>query len=618
MNARPRQALSWLLATLPLAPVAGFVYFLSEWLFFVTKPSVVAALPVQDQLGVLFQAPWPLIWRLALVQLAVSVVAVVRYPHWRAVAFVPSGAIGGTLLLILLDNFTYTMFGVGMLTAGWAGRAAYAGLWPSLMVFAAWRLQVWLGPTTARVAALAVPLGVLLVVGAPTMKRAVRPVGADLSAPPPGDTHVAGTSSWPNILFLGIDGVDATSMSAYGADRSTTPFLESLKDESLFFENAFSNVGRTHGSLVALLTGRLPFATHVTFPPTILQGEDSRRHLPQMLKGLGYTTLQLGMRHYADADDAHLLGFDAANYRWQRLEDIRAGAGLDEAGAFRSAVADRLDDRLGHLFGFRHAIDGFSHVEGREESPYWRDSRRIDTLVRYLPLASQPWFVHLHLLDTHCCRYHPRRLHFTDLGPEDNARDSQLRETDEQVRQLFDTLKASGQLERTVVVISSDHTNGWTTTGRVPLIIRFPDARFRGSISANVQLADVAPTVLDYLKLPVPEWMDGVSLLDAVPADRPIFGVSEIADRRTVAAYLSAVREAGPPNYGAGSVTLIFGGHWFELDLRDGAHSSGPVLGHPLAGKAPSVAQARRLLAGKTKAAGFVVGGGRAITGAVR
>ena len=42
-------------------------------------------------------------------------------------------------------------------------------------------------------------------------------------------------------------------------------------------------------------------------------------------QGAWLHTLQIGMRHYADAEDAHLLGgFDAANYRWSRLETFRS------------------------------------------------------------------------------------------------------------------------------------------------------------------------------------------------------------------------------------------------------------------------------------------------------
>lgn len=611
----------WFLATVALAPLAGFVYFLSEWLFFVTKPSMLAALPLGGQVAALVRAPLPLVAALAALQAAASALSVVGYPRWRAVALVPPAVVTGTLLLILVDNFTYTLFGFGVLTADGAVRLLYAALWPALVVLAGTRLQEWVARHATRVAYAIAPIALLLLAGMPVGTPIERRLEPDTSAPPPVERAPGAQTGWPNILFLGIDGVDATAMSAYGAERRTTPFLDRLKDESLFFEHAFSNAGRTHGSLVALLTGRLPFSTHVTYPPTILQGDDAHRHLPGILKGLGYTTLQLGMRHYADAEDANLQGFDAANYRWQQLDAIGGRAAVDETGAFRGAVLERLDARLGRLFGFRYAVNGHAHVEGREENPFWRDDRRVDTLVRYFGFAHQPWFVHAHLLDTHCCSYHPRRLHFDGISLEVNARDSQLKEADGHLRRIIESLAAAGQLERTIVVISSDHTNGWTTTGRVPLLMRFPGARVRGTVRANVQLADVAPTVLDYLGRRIPEWMDGISLLEPerVPDDRPIFGVSRIAERETVAPYFSALRSAGPPNYGTGTVTLISGGSWFELDLADGALESGPVAGHARAAEGGAAApgeadrvrnRARRLLERQVTAAGFTIGGG--------
>jgi arylsulfatase A-like enzyme len=417
----------------------------------------------------------------------------------------------------------------------------------------------------------------------------------------------------PNILLLGIDGVDAPATSAYGNARDTTPFLKRFAGESLLFENAFTNVARTHGALVALLTGRSPFATHVTFPPTILQGDDARKHLLSVLKPMGYTTLQIGMRHYADAEDANLIGFDAANYRWQRIEDVgESGGPAGQTDVFRSAVVERFDERAARLFGAAGAIDGFAHIQGETNTPYWSDDRRVDTLMRYFEVAREPWLVHAHLLDTHCCNYRPKAMRFPEEpNTAQRAHDSQLRETDAQLETLVGALEADGRLDRTIVVIYSDHTARWTAKGRVPLIIRLPGGMPRGRVAANVQLADVAPTILDALEVETPGWMDGASLLDhhALPPDRPILGVSDIAPRQSVAPHLNALRNAEPPNYGAMTVTLIQGSEWFELNLLDGELTSGPVPGHTNpAAASVSPETARELLMARLESAGFKVG----------
>lgn len=607
--ASPRMV--WVIGTLPFAPLSAVAYFFFEWLFFVTKPSVLAELPLGRQIAVLVESPAPLVLPLVALQAVASLASIAWYPRIRAVTLIPSTAIGGLLLFVLVDNFTYTVFGFGVLTVGLTLRGIYVALLLALMGLVGWKVGQWTEWLASRgvVLTAAAILAPVMVFSA-AISRDARAT-PDVNAPPDGALSLGSSPQVPNILFLGIDGVDAPRLSAYGSARDTTPFLTSLRDESLFFENAFSNVGRTHGSLVTLLTGRLPFTTRVTFPPTILQGEDAHRHLPQMLKERGYFTLQLGMRHYADAEDANLLGFDAANYRWQRLEDVHAGSSRDEVDVFRGLVAERLDERLAQLMGSRHVIDGLAHVEGRKESPYWSDERRVATLVRSFPILRQPWFVHAHLLDTHCCSYRPRRVHFSGSRPDEDAFDSQLREADDHVRGLFDALESAGLLDRTVVVISSDHTREWTTKGRVPLIIRFPGGRPSGRIVENVQLADVAPTILDFLGVPIPSWMDGLSLLSApkTGSDRKVFGLSEVSGRRGVTSYLTALNDAGPPNYGAASATMIDGNRWFELCLNDGSLTSGPVPGHTGRRLSPAVSgeHARTLLMLKLRSAGFEV-----------
>ena len=118
--------------------------------------------------------------------------------------------------------------------------------------------------------------------------------------------------------------------------------------------------------------------------------------MPGILRGLGYHTLQIGMRHYADAEDAHPLGgFDAANYRWSRFDDLQVSAAArDETQVFQAAVAERLSDRLGQMFGFKRFVSTFEHVQGRTVSPYWSDARRVETLVQSFATAAEPWFVH--------------------------------------------------------------------------------------------------------------------------------------------------------------------------------------------------------------------------------
>ena len=92
----------------------------------------------------------------------------------------------------------------------------------------------------------------------------------------------------------------------------------------------------------------------------------------------------------------------------------------------------------------------------------------------------------------------------------------------------------------TVVVLVSDHGEelndhgGWThgkelfeESLAVPLVIRFPDRGHGVRVGAPVQQTDILPTLLDYLAIEIPSWVEGRSLLPALegepPPGRPLF-----------------------------------------------------------------------------------------------
>jgi arylsulfatase A-like enzyme len=131
-----------------------------------------------------------------------------------------------------------------------------------------------------------------------------------------------------------------------------------------------------------------------------------------------------------------------------------------------------------------------------------------------------------------------------------------IRFTDDQLGGLFQSLRDSHLLERSIVVVVADHGEEFFEHGhwqhedlyeeclRVPLIVRLPDGRTAGArIKAPVDLVSVMPTVLELLGvdptklsgLPGPVRTSGVSLGDTLltghePKSRPI--ISELINDR--------------------------------------------------------------------------------------
>ena len=104
---------------------------------------------------------------------------------------------------------------------------------------------------------------------------------------------------------------------------------------------------------------------------------------------------------------------------------------------------------------------------------------------------------------------------------------AQIELIDENVGQMLSALEETGQRDNTIVIFTSDHgdmvgDHGLCRKGcrfyeglvRVPLIISWP-AQFRRGLRSDalVELADLAPTLLEALGMPVPEEMQGRSLL---------------------------------------------------------------------------------------------------------
>jgi arylsulfatase A-like enzyme len=109
--------------------------------------------------------------------------------------------------------------------------------------------------------------------------------------------------------------------------------------------------------------------------------------------------------------------------------------------------------------------------------------------------------------------------HFVDLY------DAALNEADELVGRLMETLRDTGELEQTVVVVVSDHgeeflDHGGLTHGRtlydevlrVPLIVHAP-GRTPAEVRAPVSLVDLAPTLLELCGVAPQHVMDGRSLV---------------------------------------------------------------------------------------------------------
>jgi arylsulfatase A-like enzyme len=577
----------WLLLT-TLVVLCSFLLVFSEWLFFVTKPSFLSGLTWPQRFGVLLGSIAPPI--LPLIPLPLLLWGLQTLVSGRgsrfllsAAALIPA-AILAVLAMLLIDNFFLTILSAGIRDIPWPH-----GLWYLAS------LGILTGVLAVRAAgfcrrARAVRFWVGTAIGLVMASFLV----AFLSVRPPqaaADAESSGHGNRPNILLVGGDGLDATHLSVYGSERRTTPFLEELARSSLIVENAFSNAGPTGAALASIWTGKLPTETRLVFPPDILRGEDVFQHLPGILRMRGYRSAVVSLRHYADPFDLNLRsGFDFANGRGLARDEamfrLLSPWGFQTA-YFLQTLYERLSSRSLHLAGVQPMVDPF-HAVAREPTSLQGDHRRIRQLFDFIDGGQQPFFAHLHLLGTHGPRFRPRHRVFSE-GQEQTENwmldfyDDAILEFDGMVADLISALESRDLLDSTLLVIYSDHPRRYRIWERIPILIRFPGGHSAGRIQPNVQLIDLAPTILDYLNLPRPGWMRGLSLLTDEPPDyRPIFGAQQnYAELERGDTGFEIRRDAiGPPFYTMRYLTVVVCRHWYRLDLIRNHLQSGTVDGH--------------------------------------
>jgi len=553
-------------------------YAFMEWLFFITKPSAISILAPQDA-GLVLLATGGFF-----ALLLVAVLLVSSLPYWLinnitwklrllAIAHIVPALMLTVTALVMFDNFTYTVFKFGIVSTETWQRGLYAfGLVLVLGGFFRYSRKVTRGNPSKCASAMAI--GLLIVLSATIIYTNVT------SKSTLSDFNVGGSLqsvSRPNIIILSSDGLTAAYLSAYGYSEETTPFLKTILDDSLVAENAFPNASSTTGSTTSELTGKEPAVTKVYRYPDVLSGPDTIQHLPGILRQYGYKTVQVGTPYYVDAEKINMLnGFDIINKQPVNLKFQNAFIsvlGNTPSAHFVGTLVDRVDERLRHIFFIKDMNDAVTEVNNPKIG--MTDEERVNHIVDLLDNSQQPVFIFAHLMNTHGPHFGTNIHRFsngTDLDAEWNKalyKDAILT-FDSYIYKIYKHLEDTGQLDNTILLITTDHGYKYAVNHRIPLVIHFPENQYARKIKSNVQILDIPVTLLDFLGIPKPTWMTGLSLLDSDPP----------ADREIVSIVGGSPKKVAPPFYQIKTVQFIICQRYFQLNVQEDTLSSGDLVGH--------------------------------------
>jgi arylsulfatase A-like enzyme len=377
-----------------------------------------------------------------------------------------------------------------------------------------------------RVVVLAVPVAIAVTLA----------ICLGLPAAPRPDTGSAGRT---NVLLISIDTLRSDHLGCYGNDRVATPHIDRLAAEGVLFENAVSPMPQTNPTHTTMLTGLNPVSHGVLFNRYIhLPG--GVVSLPEVLAGNGYATAAFVSGSTLERSVSTL---------WERFElyedDFSPYAFLP-AGTMRFGVC-RLLRRAVKMAGGRTRVTPDRRSAGAA----------LSKVERWLAdNAGAPFFLFVHFFDPHGpydppppydLMYDPSYSGNLDgdwyaLSPDEkreltedpvevahmSARYAgEVSYADANVGVLLARLEELGLLERTLVVLTSDHGESLTEHGYyfdhgaylyevslgVPLIVRLPGGENGGTRREElVTLADIAPTTLDYLGISNARDTDGRSV----------------------------------------------------------------------------------------------------------
>ena len=590
---------------------ASYFYVLMEGLFFATKPSFMSRLTMWQSFSIVVTTPLMLVgaavpfWVAATLLLAAGRRVQPLAPLLERILFLAPAAITAAAALLLTDNFTYVLFGHSLGTVQGNGRYAYAALFSAVLLALAWSFErrsrslFWRRHRRRAFGACGAFLGVSVL--AAFGNAASPPAGPEISLQDERADRA-------NILILSTDGLNADHMSAYGYERDTTPFIEGILPQLLVSENHLSNNESTAGSIASLLTGKLSTATRVLSSPDAFVGDDVYEHLPGLLRGWGYSNVDVGLRFFADTHDMNMrqafqVGVGRRLESPGALEPLRAR--LTSEFYFFDLLKDRIDSRLRHAFGVEDTVNPVYAQNLTEETS--DDSPRIEEWRRFLDASPRPFFAHLHLLGTHGGRFYPQRRQFSlgsnqaDLWMTDFYDDAIL-QFDGYVAEAVQVLKDAGDYENTLIIINSDHGSQWTIDQRLPLLFRFPRQEYRGHIVWNTQRVDIAPTIVDYLGGEIPSWMAGRSLIRSEPDTR-----------RPILSFVSKDSQGDsgePPFYNLQAVQLALGDRLYRLELSTAEIHTMRLGGHtaPLEeGELPLIGEVRQAMVRHLREAGYDV-----------
>lgn len=308
-----------------------------------------------------------------------------------------------------------------------------------------------------------------------------------------------------NIVLISTEPVRADHISYYGYDRHTTPFIDSMAENSLVFRNTFSQSSHTLTSLFSTLTSMYPSSHGVTPTNADQRGfSNNFTMFAEVLEERGYNSYGLTGDKLVTEEYGFGRGYEnytSAPNSFRYKEDV-----------FDGFLRKAEEDEKFFLFYQSYAAHDpyippkrYSGIFGNRVPEFREDTIRKKKLLSERDNVSASRRYQL-LKDYYFGRIEENETLARHAVAE---YDSTVRHMDSVVKKIVTKLEERGLKNETVIVVTSQHgemlgehgewrhhRHLYTESIKVPLIVRLPSKAHR-DVSSPVEMIDLAPTLLD-------------------------------------------------------------------------------------------------------------------------
>lgn len=315
-----------------------------------------------------------------------------------------------------------------------------------------------------------------------------------------------------HVIFISLDTTRPDHLGCYGNPWISTPSLDQLAEESLLFSNYMTVVPTTLPSHTSLFTGTFPH-THGTSQNGFIVNSGNLM-LTEILKGAGFHTAGFIGSFALDSRFHFSQGFDYYDETYEKFVGTERRTQNERSAQSVTDATIHYLEQTGvpsNLFLFVHYFD--PHKPFAAPPPY-------NTLYHLEETGKSSSSIPAY----YSCASTLSKKDWESSKEAVIQYAGEVSYMDHHIGRLIAYLKEKEILDDALLVVTSDHgenfwehmpyfhhgTATYQTTMQGICLIRLPDSKQGGkTITQLTSSIDIAPTLLQYLNLPVPGGIDG-------------------------------------------------------------------------------------------------------------